>query len=1153
MQDDLIFKDLNDEQTEAVKVMNNAVVAAGAGSGKTRVLARRYAYLVVEKNLKVDQILTLTFTKKATNEMYERIYQTLRGIAAGGNDNAREAVENFGDARIYTIDAFCSQLVKACANEYGVRPDFTIDAPAVKKLASTLALSFVLSHKDNEVFDYLNRKMNLKEIASEVFAKTFYIYSTVCNPINFTEQLEKQKAIILSEWKKKADKLYIILENLRDNLSSVNRSLNVSDNAKEILTKIDEEDFVEVQIPFADKAKIKNYITLLNYLLLIKKPGKAWERVEEYRENVVTLKEEIIPAIKNILNFVLNYEMQKKLIPLLEEFQKEFNKQKRIQGLMTFKDVSQMAVKVLAEKKEIRQLEKRRIKAIMIDEFQDDNLEQKEMLFYLAEKIENYRTDGVPKADELEKDKLFFVGDEKQSIYRFRGADVSVFKKLSEELKNEKQVTLSRNYRSEPQLIAAFNSIFGGESYPPEKNAAAVSQNNNAAVFDKASADLADYEALYKNAKTKPEDENCKNWKHLVHLAFSEKADDDPEDVLEPQEIEAAFVAKKIKEIIDEGKYKPGDICILFKKYNDQYLYEKYLRYYRLPYLTQTFVGIFGDGPANDLFSFLKICCLPQDLKAYATVLASPFINLRSSTIEKVISKYQGKVFDEDTEDMLQGSELLRYQKGKELYEIYSKKFREQSLAKTITNLWYDLGYRYETLWNNTVYRFSELYDLMYEMACKADKDGQGLFELVENAESYKGLSEKLGEVDVTTEHEDAISIMSVHKSKGLEFPVVFVSALKQGSKNETEENVFYSDEYGLSINLPKSPYLEDEDVKNYFFAKLKNENKNKECAELKRLLYVAFTRAEKELYVTSVKWTKYSGSMLDVLQPVINYYLNSGLEEKNWPFDLEIIPPYSRSDFDFEKKVETDKIAKADEIEKKFNSIEILSKEIVPGSHFTPSHLHQADDDDAGFVDTSITKEKMSDELYNKIDEIIFETMDEELQKPAFTFANFGTIAHAVMEAAILNTEPVISNRDVKYLSKKQEECVLEICSTFAKMFLETELGKKALSASWKKTEYAFKSKISRMILTGSIDLVFEDDDANMIVVDYKTNKEIKPEIYYSQLAAYRNAIAQMRDLPLEKVKCYLYYLRYSKAVDITDECKNVDLEDVLKNAENL
>jgi ATP-dependent helicase/nuclease subunit A len=786
----------------------------------------------------------------------------------------------------------------------------------------------------------------------------------------------------------------------------------------------------------------------------------------------------------------------------------------------------------------------------MIDEFQDDNSDQKDMLFYLAEKLQNYRTAGVPHPDELEKEKLFFVGDEKQSIYMFRGADVSVFKKLSDELKNDEPVTLSRNYRSCPQLIASFNSIFGGEPYPPDKK---NSKEKNISVFEKPSKDLPVYEAVYSNALPKEEDEKCNNWTQHVHFAFADndKDSNNDEDILSPQENEAAYVAKKIKTLVDEEKYKPSDICILFKKYSEQFLFEKYLRFYKLPYLTQTFVGIFGDGPANDFFSFLKICCLPQDIKAYATVLASPFINLKSSTIEKLISLFNGKVFDENCQQLLSHSELLRFQKGKELYDFYAKKFTEQSLSETISNLWYDLGYRYETLWNNTVYRFSELYDLIYEMACQADEEGKGLFELVENAETFKGETTKLGEVDVTTEHEDAISIMSVHKSKGLEFPVVFVSSLKQQNKRETEEKVFYSDETGLSINLPKSPLLISDKVNNYFFMKLKAEKQNKDRAELKRLLYVAFTRAEKELYVTSVKPSQTADSMLSILQPVIDFYENSSPDKTNWPFEIDTIPLYSRKDF--EKKNESDKIKTADMIAKKFESLDVIEKQIVPKNHFTPSHLHETDDDDISFVDNTQTKETMSKELYKKIDEIIFETMDEQLQKPKFSFSNFGTIAHAFMEAKLLDSKPVISQKDIKYLSKKQEETIYEICNTFADLFLQTELGNNAYNASWKKTEYQFKSNIAGMILTGSIDLTFEDDSGNIIIVDYKTNKEINPEIYYRQLAAYRQAISAMRDIPLEKIQCYLYYLRYAKTVNITEGCKSINLEEVLKNAENI
>ena len=165
-------------------------------------------------------------------------------------------------------------------------------------------------------------------------------------------------------------------------------------------------------------------------------------------------------------NFLYYSEELKGICQLLEIFQEEVQNTKRSMGLLTFADVAALAIESLLKYPELRLIEKKSYKAIMIDEFQDDNILQKELLFLLAEK-EELCSSRIPLASELNPEKLFFVGDEKQSIYKFRGADVEVFRKLSDELSGK--ATLSTNYRSEPALVAAFNTIFGGVKYPLAK------------------------------------------------------------------------------------------------------------------------------------------------------------------------------------------------------------------------------------------------------------------------------------------------------------------------------------------------------------------------------------------------------------------------------------------------------------------------------------------------------------------------------------------------------------------------------------------------------------------------------------------------------------------------------------------------------------
>uniref|UniRef100_UPI000A9F2986 UvrD-helicase domain-containing protein n=1 Tax=Treponema endosymbiont of Eucomonympha sp. TaxID=1580831 RepID=UPI000A9F2986 len=165
-----VFDQLNAEQLAAVLRRGNAVVAAGAGSGKTYVLACRYVYLVVERGLAVDQILALTFTKKATAEMYRRIYSQLERISRRGcgayQARAAQAVADFYRARIQTLDSYAGAVAREAALRYGIRPDFVTDDERCREIAEREALPFLLTHRNNPAVAALFRGSRPPEIAS---------------------------------------------------------------------------------------------------------------------------------------------------------------------------------------------------------------------------------------------------------------------------------------------------------------------------------------------------------------------------------------------------------------------------------------------------------------------------------------------------------------------------------------------------------------------------------------------------------------------------------------------------------------------------------------------------------------------------------------------------------------------------------------------------------------------------------------------------------------------------------------------------------------------------------------------------------------------------------------------------------------------------
>ena len=588
------MKQLDKLQEKAANILQNAVVSAGAGSGKTTVLSAR-AVNLVKRGLKIDEILVLTFTKKATVEMKERIFAALKEAADGGNENAKNAIRSFNLAHIQTLDSYCAEIAKQGAHFYGISPSFSQDKTKAEDAIKNRALPFLLKNRDSQAIQSLSRIMDFDRIAQEFFVDTMINYSTVANPIDFLKDCEKQATALSLAWQKHkedAESSIILIQKLF-NEGGFKMTSNFAKNVENALNSFDfpENNLTEDDVKNAKTDEIDDYIKSLGVFLEIKMPGGSMSGVLlEIKEEIKTLKTKI-ETLLLIESGVANFKIAQESANLLWQFQDEVNREKRISGILTFKDVSDLALKTLKEHAEIRALEKRKFRAIMIDEFQDNNEQQRELLFLLAEKRQ-FSSQEIPTKDEIDEEKLFFVGDEKQSIYRFRGADVSVFRNLKDTFKKEDgsgNLDLATNYRSEPELIAAFNTIFGGIPYPlatENKNLPSVFLNQD---------ETPQFEAKYSKVQIPTEKLANANWeKRRVHvqLFLDEKTNDD--DFLSATENEAAHVAKKIREMIDGGK-KASEIAILLKTTTHQNVFERMLLLQGVPYSTEIFKGFFRD------------------------------------------------------------------------------------------------------------------------------------------------------------------------------------------------------------------------------------------------------------------------------------------------------------------------------------------------------------------------------------------------------------------------------------------------------------------------------------------------------------------------------------------------------------------------------
>ena len=914
----LLEQGLNEEQRAAVMCTHNAVIAAGAGSGKTFVFARRFAHLIVDKGYDIESVLALTFTNKAAAEMYERIYKTLKTLAPS-NASAQKALGDFHKARIQTMDSYCASVLRSCSRLYGIRPDFVTDVQKIKEYVSKEALSFALEHRKNPSLQVLCALSPIDGIARDFFANAVLRYSVLARPFDFEAAVDKQIKIIAENWK---EGMALVDENApplaelagsgkedagsggRPSSDELMRSLETnrisSDALFDFICKLRSKTAAE-----SEKKELTDMLTakltaFFESLYILKS-----ERSAGKKKPFVSALRSAYASLSAAANYVLHFLDMAALIPLLAEFESRVNRWKRVSGTLSFADISSLALKILIEQPQFRRSEKERIRCIMIDEFQDNNEEQRDMLFLLAENTERSAA-SVPRADELCPDKLFFVGDEKQSIYLFRGADVSVFRKLKRDL-SAVGASLAKNYRSSPALIAAFNRFFGGMSGLPQsaQNPADTEKADKSdapqspfAVFLQEKSilpgkDFPLFEAEYTRAlagRTENDDETVCAPIHFFLLRKKgltdeeEDEDTEAEEGISADENEAVFIAEKIAALIREGT-KAEDIAVLFRSYSRQYLYEKYLRLQGVPYSSETVTGFFSDAPVNDIYYFLRLIVYPQDIHAFAAVLASPFVRLSHKGVlscmeaaQKIPRESLSILFTQAAGAGLEADDALRFSAGLELYNRVRLSTAHSVCTDIIDELWYRAGYRYETVCTEDGMLFAELYDYLYELARTADAGGKKLGGFVETLAELAVNQDRLQDTDIPLERSGAVRLMSIHKSKGLEFPIVFIcgtSSKGRGTKNE--DKLYVDADRNISFNFPPVQGIR-ECGKNIFFDSMGDILKQKAEAELRRLLYVAFTRAEREVYVSaSYALNKNAKSVLEAL---VNEYPECALND---------------------------------------------------------------------------------------------------------------------------------------------------------------------------------------------------------------------------------------------------------------------------------
>lgn len=1165
---------LDSFQSAAVSIRKNAVVAAGAGSGKTTVLARRYLELVKE-GAEVGSILTLTFTRKAAAEMYDRIRSLLASEVA--DPAVAKAVESFEESYISTLDSFCLQIARESTGRFGFPSDFTIDEYRVGEICREQAISFTASRAGDSVLKSFVRSNGYDSVVDEFFVPIAMNYLTIGEPHDFHSMYAKQISSLKSDLSAKC----VEIESIVEQISRVDREAgkNVS-TIQDLLTTLEQ---------LTRRLETEEYEQLVDELggAKPKRPPSNAKHPEIRRlrglvEKFLDFRELILP----MADTMIDRDLIRGVMELLSEFQDRVMESRRDLGVCTYSDVASMAVVTLRDDLDVRRYYRNRFSFIMIDEFQDNNSIQRDLLFLLASAPGDTNPGVVPSSDEISRDKLFFVGDQKQSIYRFRGAEVSVFKQLSDNLASVGGTTLSLpvNYRSSPELIAFFNLVFAEIMSDADKP----------------------YEAKYEplESGSEPVDESVEpKWREgfldftgddergdqpRVEERSSERVDGFGESVTDTatgngsvsilfkpfvadrnpehahsDDAEAVEIAKRIdlivgSESIPDGTgesrlIEHGDIALVMRSTSNQIKYERALRNRGIPYTVDSARSLFIESIFNDMYSLLQIVVYPDDRTAYMAFLRSPFCGLSDNGVVRLlIDGVVGRCFEHTEEAMagLSDTDLIHYGKAENLYREMATKIQTGTIRDAIGYLWYECGYRYQILTKFEYHTYLEHFDYLVALADESASRGQNVVTFLRFMRENLGQYERLPDLEILKPDRGGVRIMTVHKSKGLEFPIVFFANTgNRGMDGESSLPFYLSDDLGLTVNVKRG------DHRNVFYLRGKDETDAKELAELKRLAYVACTRAQYRLYVSGVH---------NVGNRNIETHLNMILAALGWD---RSVPPESDPVLEdwLELIPDVPEYAlyrpSSGGIESRRLGVDVDSaKRIYAGANIVsypePKRREWTVTEAASLVtdrvDPTIEVESEPDSQILRTD------LDIEIEKDG-NEAQFGTLCHAILARLVCDAASVKSSEFDKVSLESAvrtalfafddsqrssiEDYALELCQRS----FDSEIAPLLVGAE-AEIEMPFTLAVeSDVLVRGHIDCVLRYQKS-VIMLDYKTDIGIVPNEYRPQLLLYRMAVERWLEQANETgkldrggdaesdkpIRGYLVYLRYNRTIEV-------------------
>lgn len=1168
----------------------NILVSAAAGSGKTAVLVERVLQKILHGKSSIERLLIVTFTEAAASEMREkivkRLYEYLSECGTEEKNFIKSQIRLTETAEIMTIDAFCKRVVENNFHALGISPDIRICDDGLAKLLMDDAINRVYdriyktgSDEEKSRFKRLTdfyAKDRSNEPLSELMKSLYKFTDSFAEPIKWLEENSEIFKRPVLEWPSVAYHMTITRESAKVCLSEMNDVLTnnecdetaraialiLKDITSAICAAENWDDIYEVyNTHLSNKKKLKPITELTAKLTDSPLNNKLMYAVYSFLDiftpqnssekatlGITQSSEKII----GLYDTELLYEEVWDIVWLMKEIIREFAGVKENHSVYQFADIERLAYTLFRDCTEIREAYKNKYDEILIDEYQDTNMLQ-DTIFKL-----------------ISRKNIFMVGDLKQSIYRFRKGDPYIFKSKAEKYEDmntrHQRIILSQNFRSRNEILDSVNALF-----------------TKIMSLSAGDVDYSGGELIVRSKEFEVYPNSDFNEKSELHFLAIDRNSGINKDLYEAQ-----FTAKKIDELLKSGvlvfdkslgamrPIQKRDIVVLqySLKYNAEYLFDELSNLGIDSYVDAT--PFFDRREITVMLSLLSVINNTHQNIPLITVLRSPIGGFSDNDLALL------HITDKNDEYYI------------DKLSAYTKTGKDDTLKRKCTdflrhiNRW--RGYtRHKSvaqlIW--AIYEESCFYDIMgaidesedsqanlrllYERATQYEGAGfKGLFNFIKYIEELEQNDKDIGGAKTIGEANDVVRIMTIHRSKGLEFPYVFVLGTGRAFQSHSDTPIF-SVHKDLGFGMPHIYYDKHYSKNTYAQDLITVINKKESMSEKMRLLYVALTRAREKLYVIACKFENadeeaitdkwrhmlVGGKMLPLQASTVKGFYEwlcpavlSSLE--TWKFQFHSVNEEICSTDKKENatpETYSDSPELKDAVYKILNYTYPFSESNTIPSRTSVTQLKEMataeetiyEPDSRRITDSSDMAEYVFAPLHQKP-----RFMDEEGYMPP---NEIGTLYHSIMSRidldAVRNIGVDVIDAELKRM--KDENIVSKnelthIAPEKLKQFFKSDIGIRMLNAKNVYREQPFQINISALeydgdlpqeyknetvILQGIIDCYFEEADG-YVLFDYKTDKvKDKNEIfkkYKKQLELYKMAIERLTSKPVKEYHLYLF-----------------------------